>query len=103
MQRVLRFDVGIKIHEEVWFRPEIDTPNPGPGYQVIIGHTKVLSMTKPEEKRVQFVMEIENREEHLDILHTPGFINIDCGCGYDMLLKALACIRLEDMIESYIF
>jgi hypothetical protein len=48
-------------------------------------------------------MEIENREEHLDILHTPGFINIDCGCGYDMPLKALACIRLEDMIESYIF
>jgi hypothetical protein len=41
----------MKIHEEVWFRPEIDTPNPRPGYQVIIGHTKVLSMTKPEEKK----------------------------------------------------
>ena len=27
--------------------------------------------------------------------------NLDCGCGYDMPIKALACIRLENMVEYY--
>ena len=93
---------GENIHDEVWFRPEIDTVNPKPGYQVIIGHTKVLSMIKPEEARIRYAIELEDKGEHLRILHAPGFINIDCGCGYDMPIKALACLRLEDMQEFYI-
>ena len=92
---------GESVHDEVWCRPEIDAPNPKPGYQVIIGHTKVLSMIKPEEARIRCAMELEDRGEHIRILHTPGFINIDCGCGYDMPIKALACVRLDDMVEFY--
>ena len=93
---------GENVHDEVWLRPEIDALNPKPGYQVIIGHTKVLSMIKPEEERIRYAIELEDKGEHLRVLHTPGFINIDCGCGYDMPIKALACIRLEDMVEYYI-
>ena len=93
---------GENAHDEVWHRPEIDTANPKPGYQVIIGHTKVLSMIKPEEARIRYAIELEDKGEHLRILHTPGFVNIDCGCGYDMPIKALACLRLEDMQEFYI-
>ncbi len=93
---------GGNLHDEVWHRPDMDTPNPKPGYRVIIGHTKVLSMIQPEEKRIQYAMELEVKGEHLRILHTPGFINIDCGCGYDMPVKALACLRLEDAREFYI-
>lgn len=93
---------GENIHDEVWNRPEIDAVNPKPGYQVIIGHTKVLSMIKPEEARIRYAVELEDKGEHLRILHTPGFVNIDCGCGYDMPIKALACLRLEDMQEFYI-
>ena len=92
---------GENVHDEVWHRPEIDTVNPKPGCQVIIGHTKVLSMIKPEEAKISYAIEMEDKGEHLRILHTPGFVNIDCGCGYDMPIKALACIRLEDMIEYY--
>lgn len=93
---------GENVHDEVWFRPEIGAPNPMPGYQVIIGHTKVLSLIKPEEKRAAFTAELENRGEHLKIYHGPGFIDIDCGCGYDLPIKAMACLRLDDMAEYYV-
>lgn len=89
------------VHDEVWLRPSMDAPNPKPGYRVIIGHTKVLSLIKSEEKKIAFAMDLENRGEHLKIYHGPGFIDIDCGYGYDMPIKALACIRLEDMVEYY--
>lgn len=45
---------GENVHDEVWQRPEIVAANPKPGYQVIIGHTKVLSMIKPEEARIRY-------------------------------------------------
>ena len=66
---------------------------------MIIGHTKVLRMIQPEEKRIAYAMELEDKGEHLKILHAHDYINLDCGCGYDMLIKALACLRLEDMQE----
>ena len=89
------------VHDEVWFQPDMNDPNPKPGYQVIIGHTKVLSLIQPEEERIAFATDLESKGEHLKIYHGPGFIDIDCGCGYDMPIKALACIRLEDMVEYY--
>lgn len=73
-----------------------------PNCRLIIGHTKVLSLIQPEEKRIKHALDLENRGEHLNILYAPGFINLDCGCGYNMPIKALACIRLEDMVEYYI-
>ena len=27
---------------------------------------------------------------------------LDCGCGYDIPIKALTCLRLEDMHEFYV-
>ena len=92
---------GENEHDEVWHRPEIDAVNPKPECQVIIGHTKVLSMVNPEEERIRYAIELEDKGEHLRILHTSGFVNIDCGCGYDMPIKALACLRLEDLSEFY--
>ncbi len=93
---------GDNVHDEVWTRPTMESENPIPDCRLIIGHTKVLSMIQPEEKRIAYAMELEDRGEHLKILHAPAFINLDCGCGYDMLIKALACIRLEDMREYYV-
>lgn len=93
---------GETVHDEVWTRPTMESENPVPGCRVIIGHTKVLNMIQPEEKRREYSQELENRGEHLKILHTPAFINLDCGCGYDMGIKALACLRLEDMGEFYV-
>lgn len=92
---------GENIHDEVWHRSEIDDPNSKLGYQVIVEHTKVLSMINPEEAKISYAMEPEDMGAHLRILYTPGFINIDCGYGYDMPINALACIRLEDMVELY--
>lgn len=93
---------GTNVHDEVWCRPELDTPNLIPGYQVIIGHTPVLSLIQPEEERFRYAMDLESRGEHLRILHAEGFIDIDCGCGHIYPIKALACIQLEDMVEFYI-
>ncbi len=93
---------GGNVHDEVWSRPEMDTPNPKPEYQLVIGHTPVLSMIKPTDKRMEYAMNLEYRGEHLKIVHAPGFINIDCGSGHAMPIKALACLRLEDMKEFYV-
>lgn len=92
---------GENVHDEVWCRPEMDTPKPIPGCQIIIGHTPVLSLIKPEDEKVRYAMELESRGEHLRICHADGFIDIDCGCGHSYPIKALACIRMEDMVESY--
>ena len=93
---------GTNINDEVWSRPELSTPNPMPDYQVIIGHTPVLSLIQPEEEKVRYAMELESRGEHLRICLAEGFINIDCGCGHSYPIKALAGIRLEDMKAFYI-
>ena len=92
---------GDNIHDEVWTRPTMESENPIPGCRLIIGHTKVLSLIEPQMERLKHAIELEDTGDHLKILHTPGYINLDCGCGYDMPIKALACIRLEDMIEYY--
>jgi hypothetical protein len=93
---------GDNVHDEVWTRPTMESENPIPDCRLIIGHTKVLSLIQPEEKRINHALDLESRGERLNILHAPGFINLDCGCGYDMPIKALACLRLEDFQEFYI-
>ena len=92
---------GDNVHDEVWTRPTMETENPIPNCRLIIVHTKVLSLIQSEEKRINHALDLESREEHLNILHAPGFINLDCGCGYDMPIKVLACLRLEDFQEFY--
>lgn len=92
---------GENVHDEVWNRPTIDSPNPIPDCQLIIGHTPVRSLTVPKEEREAFTADMLARGEHIHIYHAEGFIDIDCGCGHDYPIKALACIRLEDMEEFY--
>lgn len=93
---------GDTAFDEVWKRPEADTPNPMPGTTLIIGHTKVISMMVPKEEREEYIEALLRRGEHLKILHAPGFLNLDCGCGYSLPVKKLSCLRLEDMAEFYI-
>jgi serine/threonine protein phosphatase 1 len=91
------------LYEEVWTRPGPDTPNPLPGKQVIIGHTKVVSMLHPvKEDRRPYEQALADRGDHIRILHRPGFIDLDCGCGYNTPAKRLSCLRLEDMAEFYV-
>ncbi len=93
---------GENVHDEVWNRPNLKTSNPVPDCRLIIGHTPVLELIETEKEQNQFAEELEARGEHLRVTHTPGFIDIDCGCGYDIPIKALACIRLEDLAEFYV-
>ena len=92
---------GLNTHDEVWSRPIIDMPNPLPEYKIIIGHTPVNYLIQSEEERMKYMMDLEIQGDHLRICHTDGFIDIDCGCGHSYPIKALACIRLEDMLEYY--
>lgn len=93
---------GENVHDEVWTRPTFDVENPIPGTMLIIGHTPVLHMQCSKEERESRITEMVRNGEHPKILHTPGFIDIDCGCSYDDPIKTLACLRLEDMVEFYV-
>lgn len=92
---------GETLHDEVWGRPEPDTPNPMEDCRLILGHTPVLSMGRTEEEEEAALRALEEHGAHLRILHTPGFIDVDCCCGYPIEAKRLACLRLEDMAEFY--
>ena len=91
---------GQTLFDEVWGRPEYDTPNPLPGKTIIVGHTPVLNLI-PEDRREWYARQLMYRGDHLQILHCDGFIDIDCGCGHRIPFKALSCLRLEDMAEFY--
>ncbi len=93
---------GENVHDEVWRRPTIGAPNPIPDHQLIIGHTPVQYLIEDEMQQILFEKGLEASGEHLRATHTPGFIDIDCGCGHNIPIKALACLRLEDMEEYYI-
>lgn len=92
---------GETIHDRVWGRPGIHTPNPIQDCRLIIGHTPVIHLIQPEQRQCQYMAELESRGDHLRICHAPGFLDIDCGCGHRLPVKALACLRLEDMEEFY--
>lgn len=93
---------GESAHDRVWGRPSLDTRNPLPSCRLVLGHTPVLELLQPEERQLPYALELQGRGEHLRILHTPGYIDLDCSCGYDLPAKALACLRLEDLREFYV-
>lgn len=93
---------GENVHDNVWNRPEINSPNPIPESCLIVGHTPISSLLKTTEHYQEYMKSLEERKEHIRIYHAPGFIDIDCGCGHSEPTKALACIRLDDMEEFYI-
>ena len=92
---------GENVHDEVWTRPSIESLNPITDCRLIIGHTKVFNLIQPEEKRIDYAIKLEDNGEHLKMLHTQEYINLDCACGYDMPIKSLACLRLDDLTEFY--
>ena len=93
---------GENVHDDVWLRPTPAWENPLPGYRMIIGHTKVSSLGREQAEKEAYLADLERKGEHLHIRHLPGFIDIDCGCGYfEMPMRRLACLRLEDFAEFY--
>ena len=94
---------GENVHDEVWYRPSITDSNPIPNTTLIIGHTPVLYMQEEKDNREHRIAEMIRTGEHPKILHTPGFIDIDCGCSLDDPIKTLGCLRLEDMAEFYAY
>lgn len=81
---------GQTTYQRVWGRPDYYTPNPFPDRTVIVGHTPVVIFSAQVPV-----------SDHMRILHAPGFIDIDCGCGHRPDTRRLACLRLEDMEEFY--
>ena len=93
---------GTNVHDEVWVRPSIDTPNPLEGVTLIIGHTPVLHLIADKEERAECETQMISRGEHPRIHYAEGFTDIDCGCSYNKPLKTLGCLRLEDMTDFYV-
>lgn len=81
---------GESTYSRIWDRPDYYTPTPYPDRTVIVGHTPVVVYATYEPIR-----------NHMRILHAPGFVDIDCGCGHRHDTRRLACLRLEDMAEFY--
>ena len=92
---------GDNVHDEVWGRPAIGDPNPIPGCKLLIGHTPVLVLEGDEEAQLRHGEALMRQGDHLRILHCPGFVDLDCGCGHGIPYRALACLRLEDWAEFY--
>ena len=93
---------GENTYERVWKRPEPDTTNPVPGHRLIVGHTPVCCLGRSEAEELSYCEALANRGEFMRIFHGPGFIDVDCSCGYPIPAAALACLRLEDMMEYYV-
>lgn len=94
--------VGETDFDRVWTRPAPDIEPPLPDARLIIGHTPVPYMLPSPEHRQAALEEMERLGTHPRILHSPGFIDIDCGCSLPEPLKTLACLRLEDLAEFYV-
>lgn len=92
---------GDNLHDQVWGRPQMDTPNPKPGFRVIVGHTPVMFLGRSQEEAAAWIAHMEQTGQTARIYHGEGFIDIDCGCGHSTSARALACLRLEDMAEFY--
>lgn len=93
---------GETLRDEVWGRPAPDAPNPLPGKQVIVGHTPVCCLGRDEFEEERYNRELAARGERMRIFHGEGYLDLDCGCGYDIPTSALSCLRLEDMAEFYV-
>lgn len=93
---------GNNTEDRVWTRPEYNAPNPfEDGRTVIVGHT-VVAHFMGDQSLQDAVKSLEVQHEHMEIVHAPGFIAIDCGCGNRTSARRLACLRLEDFKEYYI-
>ena len=90
----------------VWGHPPrgIDSRNPlKDGSKLVVGHTVTLRLyTENHWEQNYIVQEMIENNQHLKICKTPEFTCIDCGCGHDVPVSRLACLRLDDMEEFYV-
>ncbi len=95
-----------RLEDRVWKHPPQGIQSVNPlldGSKLIVGHTVTVRLhaaNRWEENRVINAMIEEGK--HLKICKTPEFICIDCGCGHELPVSRLACLRLEDMKEFYV-
>ena len=94
---------GDNRHDCVWGRPKSDRDrNPRKGQRLIIGHTPVpLVRYRRDYELDRYFEDLKLRGGHVEILHAPGFIDVDCGCGHSAPGCCLGCLRLEDMAHFY--
>lgn len=90
----------------VWGHPPrgIDSHNPlKDGSKLIVGHTVTLRLYAENHwEQNDIIRKMIANNQHLKICKTPEFICIDCGCGHDVPVSRLACLRLDDMEEFYV-
>ena len=94
---------GIDRHDCVWGRPaDAQVFAPMSRKRLIVGHTPVPMLLHPSDSDMnRYFRELERTGGHVEILHAPGFIDIDCGCGHSAPGCCLGCLRLEDMQGFY--
>jgi serine/threonine protein phosphatase 1 len=94
---------GDSIYDVVWGRPESFLADPGvEKATVVIGHTPTPLIAKGTISMERYLRLLAEQNNHIRILHTPGYIDVDCGCGHDVYGARLACLRLDDMAEFYV-
>lgn len=94
---------GDTVYDTVWGRPDSLFADPGiENTTVIVGHTPVCLIAKGSMSTERYLRYLEACGDHMRILHTPLFIDLDCGCGYERSSSRLACLRLDDMAEFYV-
>lgn len=76
-------------HDRLWERPALKAERPLEGVTVVVGHTPTVILTGESSFPLR-------------IWHGNGIIDIDCGCGSHLENRRLACLRLDDMAESYV-
>lgn len=93
-------------YDRVWRHPPrgIESRNPlKDGIKLIVGHTVTLRLyTENHWEQNYIIRRMIEDNAHLRICKTPEFICIDCGCGHDLPVSRLACLRLDDMREFYV-
>ena len=93
-------------YERVWRHPPqgIDSHNPlHDGSKLIVGHTVTLRLYAENHwEQNDIIRKMIANNRHLKICKTPEFICIDCGCGHELPISRLACLRLDDMREFYV-
>lgn len=88
-------------YDRVWLRPGPEAPSPFPdGRVVVAGHTPVCELWGYDDEALARHLS-GLRDGHMWIYHGRGYFDLDCGCGYPVPQRRLACLRLEDMAEFY--
>lgn len=93
-------------YDAVWSRPGLNSVSQvDPDVQVIIGHTPTFYLHGDTDERImQYLNELSYERRHVEVERCKGFIDIDCGSGYQQVIPQtrLACLRLDDRSVWYV-